>query len=90
MTEDDSIWRGGHRQHEGVAAADCASHHQIDWVDAQRQRHLAAEQRITNYPLTPGYTKYYFLNIYFTCMRIGTRILENKYLYLKNFLFLPA
>ena len=40
MAEDNGIGGGGDRQHEGVAAADRTCHHQVDRVDAQRQRHL--------------------------------------------------
>jgi len=36
----DGVGGCGDRQHEGVAAADRTRHHQVDWVDAQRQRHL--------------------------------------------------
>jgi hypothetical protein len=31
------------REHKGVAAANGAGQHQVDWVQAQRQRHLGKD-----------------------------------------------
>ena len=44
MAEDNGVGCRGDRQHECVAAADGAGHHQVDGIDAQRQRHLATKQ----------------------------------------------
>ena len=40
MAEYDGVGGGGDGEHEGVAAADGAGQHQVDRVQAERQRHL--------------------------------------------------
>jgi hypothetical protein len=43
VAEYNGVGSGGHRQHEGVAAAHGAGQHQVDRVQAQRQRHLGKD-----------------------------------------------
>ena len=43
MAEYNGVGSSGHREHEGVAAAHGAGQHQVDRVQAQRQRHLGKD-----------------------------------------------